>query len=125
MSLFCISKFSYYCVTVWFQFKTIRFILQIEELISFNKHICSIGDEPWLENQRKRALMFICVVLNLSNYSSVSQANSFGQVNSPELPEMLEITEMMENFTKVTKYLTKFKETLIDYVWEKSHVKKQ
>ena len=36
-----------------------------------------------------------------------------------------EITEMTENFTKVTKYLTKFKETLINYVWEKSHVKKQ
>ena len=122
MSLFCISKFSYYCVanlTVWFQFKTIRFILKTEELISFNKHICSIGDEPWLENQRKRALMFICVVLNLSNSSNVSQANSFGQVDSPELPEM------MENFTKVTKYLAKFKETLINYVWEKSHVKKQ
>ena len=25
---------------------------------------------------------------------------------------------------KVTKYLTKFKATLINYVWEKSHVKK-
>ena len=35
------------------------------------------------------------------------------------------ITELTENFTKVTKYLTKFKETLINYVWEKSHVKKQ
>ena len=29
-----------------------------------------------------------------------------------------------ENFTKVTKYLTKLKET-INYVWEKSHVKKK
>ena len=27
--------------------------------------------------------------------------------------------------TKVTKYLTKFKETLINYFWEKSRVKKQ
>ena len=44
---------------------------------------------------------------------------SKGQFDSPELPEMT------ENFTKVTKYLTKFKETLINYVWEKSHVKKQ
>ena len=35
------------------------------------------------------------------------------------------ITELTENFTKVTKYLTKFKETLINYVWEKPHVKKQ
>ena len=48
----------------------------------------------------------------------------YGQVDSPELPETPEITEMMENFTKVTKYLTKFKET-INYVWEKPHVKKQ
>ena len=45
-----------------------------------------------------------------------------GQVDSPELPETPEITEMTENFTKVTKYLNK--ETLINYVWEKSHVKK-
>ena len=29
---------------------------------------------------------------------------------------MPENTEMMENFTKITKYLTKFKETLINYV---------
>ena len=48
-----------------------------------------------------------------------------GQVNSLELPQRLEITEMMEHFTKVTKHLTKFKETLINYVWEKSYVKKQ
>ena len=44
-----------------------------------------------------------------------------GQVDFPELPEMLKITEMTENFTKVTKY----KETLINYFWEKSDVKKQ
>ena len=48
-----------------------------------------------------------------------------GQVDSPELPEMPEITEMMENFTKITKYITKIKERLINYVWEKSHIKKQ
>ena len=48
-----------------------------------------------------------------------------GQVDFPELPETPEVTEMTENFMKVTKYLTKFKETLINYVWEKSHVKKQ
>ena len=47
-----------------------------------------------------------------------------GQVDSLELPETPEIEEMTENFTKVTKYLAKFKETLINYVWEKSHVKK-
>ena len=37
-----------------------------------------------------------------------------GQVDSPELPQTLETTEMTENFTKVTKYLIKFKETLIN-----------
>ena len=41
---------------------------------------------------------------------------------SPESPEL---TEMTKNSTKVTKYLTKLKETLINYVWEKSHVIKQ
>ena len=45
-------------------------------------------------------------------------------VDSPELPETPEITEMTANFMKVTIYLTKFKETLINYVWEKSNVKK-
>ena len=44
------------------------------------------------------------------------------QFDSQELPETPKIMEMTENFTKVTKYLTKFKETLIN--WGKSHVKK-
>ena len=48
-----------------------------------------------------------------------------GQVDSLELPETPEITEMTEKFTKGTKYLTKFQETLINYVWEKSNFKKQ
>ena len=39
-----------------------------------------------------------------------------GQVDSPELPETPETTEMTENFTNVTKYLTRFQETLINYV---------
>ena len=47
-----------------------------------------------------------------------------GQVHSPDFSETPKITEMTENFTKVTKYITKFKETLINSVWEKSHVKK-
>ena len=47
-----------------------------------------------------------------------------GQVDSPELLEMLEIIEITGNFTDVTKYLTKLKETLINYVWEKFHFKK-
>ena len=50
---------------------------------------------------------------------------SKSQVDSPESPEMSEITEMTENFIKVTKNLTKLKETLTNYVWEKSHFKKQ
>ena len=48
-----------------------------------------------------------------------------GQIYSQELPKTLEITEMTENFTKVTKHLTIFKETLINYVWEKYQVRKQ
>ena len=43
----------------------------------------------------------------------------------PGIAGTQDITEMTENFTKVTKYLNKFKETLINYVWEKSHFKKQ
>ena len=39
-----------------------------------------------------------------------------GQVDSPESPETPETTKMTENFTKVTKYLTKLKDTLINYV---------
>ena len=48
-----------------------------------------------------------------------------GQIDSLELPKTSEITEMTENFTKVTKHLTIFKETLINYVWEKYKVRKQ
>ena len=42
--------------------------------------------------------------------------NEAGQVNSPELPETPEITDIIENFIKVTKHLTKLKETLTNYV---------
>ena len=48
-----------------------------------------------------------------------------GQVDSPGSPETPEITEMMEKFINVAKHLTKLKETLTNYVWEKSHLKKQ
>ena len=44
-------------------------------------------------------------------------------VDFPELSERPEITEMTVNLKKVSKYLTKFKETLINYVWEKSQSK--
>ena len=47
-----------------------------------------------------------------------------GRVDSPELPGTPEITEMTENFMKVTKYLTKFKETLINYAWDKIYHQK-
>ena len=57
-------------------------------------------------------------------FAGVFSSTVAGQVDSSELPETLEIMEMMENYTKNTKYLTKFKETLIHYVWEKCHVKK-
>ena len=50
---------------------------------------------------------------------------SLGQVDSPESPETPEITEIIENFIKVTKDFTKLKDTLTNYVWEKSHFKKQ
>ena len=39
-----------------------------------------------------------------------------GQVDSQESPDTLEITEMTENSTRVTKYSTKPKDTLINYV---------
>ena len=43
----------------------------------------------------------------------------YGLVDSPESPET------PRNLTKIDKYLTKLKGTLINHVWEKSHVKKQ
>ena len=43
---------------------------------------------------------------------------SSGQIDSPESRETPKSTEMTENFTKVTKKLTKLKETLINYVWK-------
>ena len=52
---------------------------------------------------------------------------NLGQVDSTEsseTPEITEITESTENFVKVAKYLTKLKETVINYGWEKSHLKK-
>ena len=54
----------------------------------------------------------------------LSKSIKKGQVGSPELPETLEIMQKTKNFIKVTKNLTKLKETLTNYVWEKSHFKK-
>ena len=44
-----------------------------------------------------------------------------GQFDSSKSSETPEITEMTENFTKVTKYLTKLKDALINCLG-KSHV---
>ena len=55
----------------------------------------------------------------------VLETLGLGQVDFPELPETPEITEIIENFIKVTKHLTKLKETLTNYIWEKSNFKKQ
>ena len=44
---------------------------------------------------------------------------NYGQVDSPELPETPEIIKKTENFTKMTEYLIKQKETLIVSVSEK------
>ena len=72
--------------------------------------------------------VFPNIIRSFQSYTTIITSFEFqfiGQRDSPELPETPEITETTENFMKVTKYLTKFKETLINYVWEKSHVKKQ
>ena len=61
---------------------------------------------------------------SVNNKKVTKVKQSSDQVDSSELLEMLETTKMTENFTKVTKYLTTFKETLINYVLEKAHVKK-
>ena len=63
-----------------------------------------------LELQRKPGVVINIMILFM------------GEVDSPESPETPEITGMTENFTKVTKYLTKLKDTLINYAQEKSHV---
>ena len=52
-----------------------------------------------------------------------SEWYKYGLVDSPESPETPVITEITRNFTKIDKYLPKLKGTLINHVWEKSHVK--
>ena len=61
---------------------------------------------------------------SVNNKKVTKVKQSSDQVDSSELLETLETMEMTENFTKVTKCLTTYKETLINYVWEKTHVKK-
>ena len=64
-----------------------------------------------------------CFKFNLGSIQS-EVCYGKGQVDSPESLETTEITEKTENFIKVTRNLTKLKETLINYVCEKSHFKK-
>ena len=48
-----------------------------------------------------------------------------GQVDSLESSETPEITEIIKNFIKMTKYFTKLKDTLTNYLCKKYHFKKQ
>ena len=58
-----------------------------------------------------------CHFRRLRRFRGIDLANkNRSQVDSPKLTETPEITEITENFTKVTKYLIKIKETLINYV---------
>ena len=57
-----------------------------------------------------------CFAIDIDSSEMPVRRSRIGQLNSPESREMLDITEMTENFTKVTKHLTKLKETLINYV---------
>ena len=74
-------------------------------------------------SKNHNSIIRICLCSGISrkvfkpNSSVFWQAKNYqhkGQKDSPELPETPEIMEMTENFTKVTKYLSKFKETLIN-----------
>ena len=55
-------------------------------------------------------------VPKLSHSDIVSLIIALGQVDFPESPKTPEITEVTEDFSKVIKYLTKLKDTLINYV---------
>ena len=88
------------------------FTLYIRKLAFINKKAMHKSSTVCFEFFKKRKSVFLKSVKN-------------GQVDSPESLETPEIKEMMANFTKVTKYLTKLKDTLINYVKEKSHVIRQ
>ena len=69
-----------------------------------------------------------CYISSLPSMALDSQSRGpifTGQIDSPELPETPEITEIIEKLIKVTKHLTKLKETLTNYVWENPHFEKQ
>ena len=85
------------------------------------------SDNSYRLSYKFTLIYFLPFLTNQKQESGFQQAIGLvtGQVDSPELPKTPENTEMTENFTKVTKYLTKFKETLINHAWEKPHVKKQ
>ena len=83
----------------------------------------------WVKRFRLRVKCYTCAwweqILYANCWKHIYKKHlDHGQVNSPESPETPEIMEKTENFIKVTKYLTKQKETLINYVWEKYHFEK-
>ena len=82
----------------------------------------------WVKRFRLRVKCYTCTwweqILYANCWKHIYKKHlDYGQVNSPESPETPEIMEKTENFIKVTKYLTKLKETL-NYVWEKYHFEK-
>ena len=77
----------------------------------------------WVKRFRFRVKCYTCAwweqILYANCWKYIYKKHlDYGQVNSPES------LEKTENFIKVTKYLTKQKETLINYVWENYHFKK-
>ena len=83
----------------------------------------------WVTRFRLRVKCYTCTwweqILYANCWKHIYKKHlDYGQVGSPELLETPEIMEKTENFIKVTKYLTKLKETLINYVWEEYHFEK-
>ena len=91
------------------------------------KHIAKYdGNETFklYKNIVRNSQPFISIMKNFSKFKK-KKTTVWGQVDSPESPETPEITEIIDNFIKVTKDFAKLKDTLTNYVWEKSHFKKQ
>ena len=89
-------------------------------LVTFTEKICKSCDRYFYQ-----ILIFRQMIALQKLWKMFFISSKKGQVDSPESPETPEITEIIENFIKVTKHLTKLKETLTNFVWEKSHFKKQ
>ena len=67
---------------------------------------------------------FFGVTLLTYNLTSTIKIHFKGPGRFSGIAGKPEIMEKTENFIKVTIYLTKLKEILINHVWEKSHLKK-